>query len=242
MMRVGLFASLALASVANAQPLPTDPPATEPTPVPEPTPNPPPVLPQPPQPPAVRPTPPPAPAEAEPDRPVGFSVGIGVGYRFPTSLTSPNTASVRFRLPNAVTFEPSVVLATSSREVDVGMTQTQSASEVGVGVLARLPVMARKRTAFEVLASFSAGRVSEDPDDSNPDDKTEVSTVSVGYGLAVGFWALRNLNISLSATNSLITYAHQREEMGFGFVSVTNTTSFGLIFDPTVTLMVHLYH
>ncbi|MFN0246625.1 MAG: hypothetical protein ACKV2T_06935 [Kofleriaceae bacterium] len=240
-MRVGLFASLALAtSVASAQPLPADPLVTPPT-APEPVPNPPPVLPQPPQPPVVREVAPVAPEEVH-DRPTGFSIGIGVGYRLPTSLQTPNTASVRFRLPNAVTFEPSVILASSSREVDVGMTQTATASEVGVGVLARLPVMARKRTALEVLASFAANRASEDPNDSNPDDKLEISTVSLGYGVAVGFWAFRNLNISLSATNSLITYAHQREEMGFGFVSVTNTTSFGLIFDPTVTLMFHLYN
>lgn len=183
-----------------------------------------------------------APPAVEPDRPVGFSVGIGVGYRFPTALTTPNAASVRLRLPNRLTIEPSLTLATSSREVDVGQTQAESATELGAGALARFAVMSRRRTELELLGAFSIDRLSQDPDDQVADDKTVITTVSLSYGLAVGFFVLRNLQVSLTATNPVVSYAHQRDEMGIDFVTITNTTTIGLIFDPTVTLMVHLYN
>lgn len=239
--RLGLLLTCGLASsAAIAQPVPADPPPSETPPTPEAPP--PPVLPQPPQPPVVvTPKSEPA-AEPAPDRPTGFSIGIGIGYRFPTSLQTPNEASVRFRLPNAITIEPTLTLASSSREVDVGMTQAETATQVGVGALARFPVISRRRTELEFLGAFGVDRLSQDPNDQNPDDKVEVTTVAFSYGVAVGFWLTRNFQLSLSATNPLVSYAHQKEEMGFGFVSVTNTTTFGLIFDPTVALMVHLYN
>ncbi len=232
------FAQVGTQAPGDAPVAPIDPVPPEPPP-----PAPPPTPPQPPQPPVLTPQVT-QPAEAAPDskRPDGFSIGIGVGYRFPTSLSIPNAASVRFRLPSGITFEPSVVLASSSQEVDVGMSTGGSATEVGVGAVARFSLVGRRRTDLELLATANVDRVNVDPSDQNPDDNTTTSSVSLGYGLAVGLWITQNLQVSLSATNALVNYVHEREEMGFDFVQVTNTTTFGLIFDPTVTLMVHLYN
>lgn len=211
-----------------------------------------PVIPQPPEP-QVRPPQPPQPpvvhetAEAKvedtgPIRPDGFAVGIGVGYRFPTALSIPNAASVRFRLPNAITIEPTLVLATSSAETDVGTTQGSSATEVGIGATARFSVVGRRRTDLELLAGFAVDRVSQDPSDQQSDDVRTTTATSFSYGVAVGLWITKNLQLSLQTTNSLVTYVHGREEQGPGFVTVTNQTTFGLIFDPNVTFMVHLYN
>jgi len=244
MIRFCLLASCVLASsTALAQAPSADPPVT-PQPPTEPQPPPPNVTPpQPPQPPVITVAPETTQvAEPESHRPTGFSLGIGIGYRFPTALSVPNAASVRFRLPSGLTFEPSVVLASSSQSVDVGMSQGASTTELGAGALARFSLVGRRRTDLELLAAFDVDRLNVDPSDQNTDDNTTTTTTTISYGFAVGLWITQNLQVSLSATNALISYRHEREEMGFDFVQVTNSTTFGVIFDPTVTLMVHLYN
>lgn len=204
--------------------------------------------PQPPQPPHPQPqvrVVPPAPVVVEPPAPVrpdGFSVGIGVGYRFATSLTTPNITSVRFRIASGITFEPTLVLASSSHTSDNGTEQTREASEVGLGVLGRFPIMKRTRTELEFLGGVAFDYLGEDPDNVNSDDVTTTTTIGARYGVAVGVWITPHLQVSASATNSLLTFAKKREEMGLGSVLVTHDTTFGLIFDPTVALMVHLYN
>ncbi len=215
----------------------------------------PPPVEQPPQPPIETPPPPPPPhphprmeepvapvAEPVVDRPSGFSLGIGVGYRFPTSLQTPNITSVRFRLANGLTIEPTLVLASTSHSVDTGSAQTRQASEVGLGALARFPVVSHKRTELEILGGVGFDYLGEDPDDQNTDDVTTTTTVTARYGVAVGFWLTPHVQVSLSAQNSLVSFAKKREEMGAGSVLVTNDTTFGLIFDPTVAFMIHLYN
>lgn len=241
-----LFTFCALAGgTAFAQTPPTDPPPPElpvQPPEPEPQPQPQPQPPQPPPLPVVREVPA---VEAEPPplvRPSGFSIGIGVGYRFPTALSIPNSTSVRFRLPSGITFEPSLVLATSSQELDIGMSQKSTSTELGVAALARFPVVQRRRTDLEILAAFGVDRLNQDPSDQNIEDQTTTTSTTFSYGVAVGLWLTQNLQVSLSATNALVSYVHTREEMGFDFVSVTNSTTFGVIFDPTVLLMIHLYN
>lgn len=212
----------------------------EPVPQPEPQPEQPPTPPTPPRPPTVVVAPTVA-AEA-PTRPAGFSIGIGVGYRFPTSLQTPNTTTVRFRLPNAITLEPTLVLASSTQETDVGMTDSRSTIQVGAGVLARFPIVTRHKTDLEFLGAINVDRLNQDPNDQTTDDDTTITTTTIGYGLSVGYWVKSYLNVSLSATNALVAYTHVREAQSFDFVTVTNTTTFGLIWDPTVALMVHLYN
>jgi hypothetical protein len=62
------------------------------------------------------------------------------------------------------------------------------------------------------------------------------------YGLAVGMWITPHWQVSLSAVNPMISNVRRDEEMGPGTSTVTTTRTIGLIFDPTVALMVHLYH
>ncbi len=181
-------------------------------------------------------------AEPAPDRPIGFSVGVGVGYRFPTSLQTPNVTSVRFRLASGFTFEPTVVFATSSHSVDLGTPMTQTATELGVGALARFPLVQHRRTVLELLAAFDLDNLSQDPDDRNSDDVTSITTTTLRYGIAVGAWVTPHVQASLSATNGLVSYTKNRQEQGIGSVTITSDTTIGLVFDPTVTLMIHLYN
>lgn len=245
--RTGLlsfFVALLAGGTAFAQPDPNQLPPPDPIPQPQPQPQPQPMPPQPPQPPVITSTPAPLSTEGEAPahRPAGFSIGIGVGYRFPTSLTVPNAASVRFRMPSGLSFEPSVILASSSQSVDTGMPMGGTSTEVGIGTLARFSLVGHRRTDLELLASFNVDRLNTDPSDQAPDDNTTITTTTLGYGIAVGLWITQHLQVSLSATNPLVNYTHQREEQGIDFVTVTNQTTFGLIFDPTVTAMIHLYN
>lgn len=236
-----------LAGPAFAQPGDQPPPPVDPTIVPptEPPPQPPP--PQPPHrapPVEVRPAMALAPTQPQPPavRPAGFSLGIGVGYRFPTSLQTPNITSVRFRLGSGIELEPTVVFANTSHSVDTGSAQGSDASEAGVAALLRFPVVSHRRTELQLLGGLGFDYLGEDPDDQTPDDVTSTTTVAARYGVAVAVWITPHMQVSMSATNSLISYSKKRQEMGQQSVQVTNDTTYGLIFDPNVAFMIHLYN
>ncbi len=234
-----ILAVCLLAGTALAQPGDAQPPVENPAPPIEQPPQPP----QPPHPqPRVIEQPPPPVEPPASDRPTGFSLGIGVGYRIPASLQTPNITSVRFRLAGGITIEPTLVFASTSHSTDTGSAQTTTASEAGLGALVRFPVVAHKRTELEILGGVGFDYLGEDPDDLNSDDVTTTTTVSARYGVAVGFWITPHVQASLSATNGLVSFSKKRQEMGLGSVLVTNDTTFGLIFDPTVAFMVHLYN
>ncbi len=186
--------------------------------------------------------PPRMPPAAEGVRPTELSIGIGLGYQLPTSLQTPNITSVRFRWPAGLTFEPQVVFATTSHTVDVGVPNTSTANELGLGTLVRIPLVSHTRTDLELLGSFKIDHLATDPDDMTADDVTTITTVSLGYGVAVTSWITPHWQVSLSATNPLVSYTKNRQEMGPSSVMVTSDTTVGLIFSPTVALMVHLYH
>lgn len=238
--------SLALcvaAGSASAQPTtPTDPPlGTEEVP-PEPTPEPTP-------PPAPAPTPAPAPAPApavamtqpvDDHRPTAFSVGIGLGYALPTSLEMPNITSVRFRLPSGLTFEPNLTLSSSSETLDTGTAVENSVTQFELGALARFPLVRRGRVDFEMLGGLSVANITADPEGEDNDTTTTIFTAA--YGVAVASWITSHWQVSFSALNPIVTNRRLKEEMGPDTTTVTTTTTFGLIFDPTVILMVHLYH
>lgn len=234
---------LAAGGTAAAQPVPPQP-DQPPAPSPLDQPPPPPVPDQPPPPPPQRTAPVATPEQPAADRwrPTAFSLGIGLGYQLPTSLQTPNVTSVRFRLPTGVTFEPKLVFAMSSHTVDVGTSQSGSATEVGLGTLIRFPVVTHNRAELELLGSIQIDNLSTDPSDQQTDDVRSTSTVELGYGLAVTSWITPHWQVSLSATNPIVSYTKDRQEMGPQSVVVTTDSTIGLIFTPTVLLMVHLYH
>jgi hypothetical protein len=206
-------------------------------------------LPAPPPPaaePAPAPLPPPpvgrpAAEPADPSRPTELAFGIGVGYTFPTSLQTPNTTSVRLRLASGLTFEPQLVLATSSSNADPGnggMTTTNKQSELTVGSLVRYPLRVHSKVDLEALGRAAISSQTTDPNGDN--NNRTVTTLSAGYGVGLAYWITRHWNLSLTATNPLIAYTRTRQEMA-ATATTTKTTTIGLIFDPTVALMIHLY-
>jgi hypothetical protein len=233
---------LAAAGTASAQPpAPGEPPPSPapvdpaPPPMQEPAPAPPPMPPPPPA-----PAPAPAPDAASEHRPSGLSIGIGLGYALPVSLQTPNITSVRIRLSTGLTFEPRLVVSRASQEVDTGMSTEDKQSSFGIGALGRYPLVRRGRVDLELLGGIDVNQVNTTPE--MPDSDVSITTFNAVYGLAVGTWINRHLQVSLSALNPILSITRRDEEMGLGTSTVTTTSSIGLIFQPDVLLMVHLHH
>lgn len=235
----GFALSLTMAGAAAAQPAPSQP---------QPPPLGPPLAPVPD--PAPPPTPAPAPAPAAPmhpdeptadtGRPAGLAIGIGVGYVFPTSLQTPNTTSARLRLSSGLTFEPQLVFAVTSTDVDTGTTMTTKQNEVTLGSLVRYPLRAGRKIDLELVGSASASNRVVDPE-GNSNNRT-TTTLGLGYGVALAYWLSPHWNLSITASNPLLSYTRTRQEAAGDIVTVNKSTTVGLVFDPQVALMIHLYN
>jgi hypothetical protein len=204
--------------LASAQPAPSPPPpATGPT----------------------GPTAPEAPATTDTARPTELAFGIGLGYLLPTSLQTPNITSVRVRLASGLTFEPQLVIANISDRVDTGATMTNKQTELAIATVARYPLRVHRKVDLELLGNAGISTRLINPAGDN-NDRT-ITTLDVGYGVGLGYWFTPHWNLSLSASNPLLTYARTRQEMTADNVTVTSSTTIGLVFAPEVTLMIHLF-
>ena len=221
----------------------------QPTPPPEGTPDQP--APPPPPPPPAPPPPAPPPmhhhmddmAEPTPDRPEGLAFGIGVGYQFNTSLETPNIVSVRVRMPSSgITLEPLVKIANDSTtsQTTPNPSTTDSTTELALGTAVRFPVIRRGRTDFEFVGVGVIDTVKNNPEGPNNDRRT--TTFAVGWGIGIGYWITHHWQLSLTATNPLFSYAKTSTDNGPGMTNSTSETDIGVVFDPVVSLMIHLYN
>ena len=233
-----------VALAQQPQPMPPQPPPGDQAgpPVQPPPPTQPPVVQPPPAPPpqpAPEPTPP-APVASDDVRPHELSIAIGLGYLLPTSLETPNVTTVRLRLPTGLTFEPQLIFEKTSHTVDTGAAVTDDINEVGLGALVRYPVVMHGRVDLEIVGAFNVDQLSVKPNAPDTDD-TKTRT-ELDYGLAVTMWLTRHWQVSVTALNPVLTINKDKQEQGPGTTTVTTDTTYGLVFDPSVLLMVHLYH
>ncbi|MBI2894569.1 MAG: hypothetical protein HYY06_13535 [Deltaproteobacteria bacterium] len=199
-----------------------------------------PVAPPVPQPPAgPDETAPPDPGPAR-ERPETFSIGVGFGYDLPSDLQLLDTTSVRFRLRSGFTIEPFVTAAFSSTSFEFGDEDTQedSTTQLGVGANFRIPVKGHGPVDFVLVAGGKVETVWTDPD--GADDDTETNTISIIWGLAVEYWFGQHVAVSLTATNPFASYTQVWEEQE-GDDITESSSAFGVIFDPNVALMLHLF-
>ncbi|HEY4243431.1 MAG TPA: hypothetical protein VGM88_26645 [Kofleriaceae bacterium] len=176
--------------------------------------------------------------EDERPTPREFSIGIGVGYSLPTSLEVPNLTSVRFRWANGITLEPFLALANTGDKVDTGMPETTNTSEFGVGATVRVAVAWHRGAQLEVLGRLSVDQTTQDPP--GDENSTTLTNVQLGYGVAVEYWLSHHWNLSVTAANPILSIAKTHQDEGPA-VTVDTTTTIGLIWNPTVDVMVHLY-
>jgi len=225
----GFALSLTLSTIAAAQPSPAGPLPQPASPPPAPAPSEQPI--------AATPAPTAAVAAGEPGRPTELAVGIGVGYSFPTSLQTPNTTSVRLRLPSGLTFEPQVVVAATATDLDSGGTNRQS--EITLGTVVRYPLRSHNKVDLELIGNtLISARVFDPTGDHN---NRTTTTLGLGYGVALAYWLTPHWSLSITASNPLLSFVRTRQDTGPGTSNVDNATTIGLVFEPQVAAMLHLY-
>lgn len=242
------FALLLIASAtAAAQPAPPSPPPPPVEPVPPIDPVAPVEPPPPPAQPPMPPQPPPPPSEASATetsstRPEGLAFGIGLGYVLPTSVQTPNITSVRMRLASGLTIEPALTVANAKTSTDSGLLDSEDKiTEFGVAATVRIPTMRHGKVELEILGSAGFGSVKNNPD--GADNDTTRATLGLRWGLAVSYWLTRHWNLSLSATNPLVSFSKSTREQLAPEPEITETTTaIGVTFDPVVSVMIHLYN
>lgn len=167
-------------------------------------------------------------------RPGPLSFGIGFGWAFPTDIQVPNASSVRVRLPSGLTFEPQVTLGIDRESPDDDT--TNSVTTLELGTLVRVPVMSNSKFDFEALVGAAVGTVLNDPD--GDDNNSSVTNFGINWGIAVGYWITAHWNLSMSAYTPFFNYTKQSDDNGDG----PSNINVGIIWDPTVVAMIHLYH
>ncbi len=231
-------AAAAQAPIGADEPPPNVPPNVPPSDPPPPDPGPPVVPPQPPQPPAVVATS----TETSTGRPVGTAIGIGAGYSLPTSVQTPNTTSARVRFGSGLTLEPRLTVQNTSISMETDTSDVSSSQRnLNVASLIRYPMTQRGKFELLLLGAASFGIATTDPD--GADNNTTATTFAVGWGAAVDWWITEHWNVSFSATNPIFSLTKQTEEMmaPIGDASTT-TTTVGAVWNPTISVMIHIFN
>jgi hypothetical protein len=200
-----------------------------------------------PPPPPPNPTPPPMMhhhEEMEPNEaaPAELAFGIGFGYQFKTDLQTPNIVSAAVRLPTGMTFEPLLLVRNTSdtQQNEPASSMTTTTTELAIGTLLRVPVIKKARTEFQVLGTAVLDTTKTHPD--TPDSDTRATSIGLGWGIGVALWITHHWQLTFDATNPILTYTATSMQTGPSTEDKRSTTDFGLIFDPTVSVMIHLYN
>lgn len=248
LLSVLIAVAIPTAAYAQVGDPPTDPPAdpmAEPDPVPEPEPV---VEPDP----EPEPEPAVAPTEPEPvespkntngddgiNRPGDFSIGFGFGWDFPADLQIPDTTSVRFRLPSGLIIEPALELSRLGENNEVGAADTTDVTIVAaLAASVRFPILSSASMDLVGVGGGSLARINTDPDGGNND--TVDTIVTLFYGVGVDLWIRKHWALSFTTTNPLFVYDKTKTDM-VGGDAVSEDTFIGLVFDPNVLVMVHLF-
>jgi hypothetical protein len=191
------------------------------------------------------PTPPASPPPARVDlRPTDLSFGIGFGYTFSTSLETPNTVTVRVRLPGGLSFEPILRVLNTSETMNpgTGTSTTSSTTELGIAGNLLFPLWKHGRTDFSIIGQIAFDTQKATPDTTVSGTNTTTTTFGIGYGIECAFWITQHWMLSLDATNPIINYSDTDNNMAGGMDMKDTTTTVGLIHDPTVSLVIHLFN
>ncbi|MCG8419206.1 MAG: porin family protein [Proteobacteria bacterium] len=171
-------------------------------------------------------------------RPNDLAVGIGAGWDLPADITQVNLASVRLRLSRGITLEPRVELGYGSQRVDLGPTDSKiTTTSLILTGSARIPLFQRGKLDFLAVGGAALEYVSVNPSGDN--NNAVVTGLSLIWGLSIEYWLSTRWSVSLDATNPL--FNRTKSSNNADDASTTNT-NIGIVFDPDINLMAHLYY
>ena len=191
----------------------------------------------------VAPSPAAAPVVPPPERlrPSQFSVGVGIGYLFPANLLEPNVSTVRLRFPSGLTVEPGLALLRnrSSSGLDAGGGPPEDAASLLLATaIVRYPLRTRGRVDLDALAAAAVEVLSERP--VGADNDTTNTTLALGWGLGLTYWASSHWAFSVTGSNPFISYTKETQQLG-GVDTIEKQTSLGLVFAPRILIAAHLF-
>jgi hypothetical protein len=169
-----------------------------------------------------------------------MSFGIGLGIDLPAEVTAPNTTSVRLRLASGVTLEPFVTVALSGTHTEDEFGETDNGQfELSAGTNLRYPRQIHGPVDFLLVGGAGVGITSTDPD--GPDNDSTTMAVGLSWGIGLEYWHNTHWSLSLTATNPFVVYSRTSQEQGPGMDAVSSSSLIGVIWEPNVVLMGHLY-
>jgi hypothetical protein len=115
---------------------------------------------------------------------------------------------------------------------------TTATTDLQLATTARFPLATLRNLDFVGLGGFTVGYTRVNPD--GDDNDNSLSTISLDWGLGIDYWFSSNIGFSGTALNPFASRVSSTQQMP-GDDQTTTTTSFGLIFEPNVVFMVHLY-
>ncbi|MGA9525359.1 MAG: hypothetical protein WBV82_28125 [Myxococcaceae bacterium] len=204
-------------------------------------------------------------------RPTGNTFGIGLGWQTPISILQPNTVSARVRLGKVTLEPSFILggssqSTTSDTSSTIGtLPPTESSTDgsvggfnAGVGAQVRYPVVSKGPLDFLAIGNVGVSWGSSNEEKNGPADG-QIETTSrqslganLGYGLGIEWFLGHGLSLSADATNPLIAYSNSnvvtetRADFGGSPAVSRNETggsgfNWGLVFQPQVRIMMHLY-
>lgn len=178
------------------------------------------------------------PTTAAAQRPDGTSVGMGAGWDLPAAIDNLNTAGVRLRLISGLTFEPRIELSRASTTMEFGGSDTETSFTVlGLVTTVRVPVASAGPLDFIVLGGGGAAYGSTDPEG---DENTVTNTAFfLVWGLSIEYWLSARWCFSVTATNPFLSLDKTSDEQSD---TSESTTAIGIIFDPDIVAMFHLFY
>jgi len=153
----------------------------------------------------------------------------------------PNTTSARLRLSGGLTFEPAFAIANSSATMGTDTSEMSTKdTELSLSALLRFPIITHGKFDLEILGGLGF-RIHKTNPDGDYNTKT-VNDFSALYGVGIGYWINPHWQLSLSTLNALVDYTQTKTQTGPTESTTDSSSTIGVIFSPSVMIMIHIYN
>lgn len=142
-------------------------------------------------------------------------------------------------MASGLTIEPAFELSKGTTKNELGMVETtDELTTISLAALARYPIKSSKKLDLIAAGGVALANINNNPD--GTDNATVTTSFALTYGLGVEYWYNAHWNVSAQVLNPIITYTKVKQD-GVGGDAVSTGTNFGLVWEPNVIFMLHLF-